>query len=164
MTRTLLLSLMVLLVILGSGYAIYRHGYKLGYEDVQSEWRQREAKLVARVAELEAVHARAQEEVAREAQSLREAHLADVAAQRAVYEQRLSQSARRAEVYRSQAEAGTVAARDLAAHAARLDSTLEEGRGLVRELRTTLGLREDQLRLLGKQIMSDRQTASENMQ
>lgn len=163
MAKTLLLSLLILLALLGGGYAMYRVGYSRGFQDVQAEWEQQESRLATKVRELEQRHAALQEEVALEAKRVREAHQADVAAQRLVYEQRLSQSARRAEVYRVQAEAGTASAGDLAAHAARLDRALEEGRGLVRELRSALGLREDQLRLLGQQLKSDRRLASEEL-
>lgn len=159
MTKTLLLSLVILLVVYGS----YHFGYDQGFSDVQEEWKQQESSLVTRVAELEAQHAVRQEQVAREAQELRIAYEADVLSQRTAYEQRLSQAARRAEVYRSQAAAGSASSGDLAAHAARLDRSLEEGRGLVRELRSALGLREDQLRLLGQQLESDRRLAAEDL-
>lgn len=69
---------------------------------------------------------------------------------------RLRQSAERARAYTAQAEAGPDQCRDLAGHAAGLDAALEEGRGLVGELKAALGRREDQLRLLGAQIINDR--------
>lgn len=72
------------------------------------------------------------------------------------YDSRMQQSEKRASVYRSKAEAGTLECRSLASHAARLDSSLEEGRYLVSELRATLRLRDDQLIQLGNQIQADR--------
>lgn len=164
MAKYLLVSLAVLAVVLGSWYLVYQRGYKTGYQDVQSEWRQRETRLVARVAELEAQHAKDQQEIAHEVERLRKEHAAVVADQRAEYERRLSVSDRRAEVYRTQAAAGASAARDLADHAARLDRSLEEGLALVRELAAALGLREDQLRVLGEQVRRDRALASERIQ
>lgn len=70
--------------------------------------------------------------------------------------QRLRLSTERAALYSRLAEAGPDQCRGLASHAAELDRTLEEGRSLVGELRSALGQREDQLRLLGAQIINDR--------
>ena len=163
MTKYLLSSVVVLVVILGAAYFVYQHGYKNGSQDKDTLWRQQEAVLLQRIREVEARHSEQQQELAREAQQVQKQHEAAVAAQRDVYEQRLSQSSRRAEVYRAQAEAGTASSRDLAAHAALLDRTLEEGRGLVQELRTGLGFCEDRVRLLGQQLIIDRQLATEEL-
>ncbi len=72
------------------------------------------------------------------------------------YDSRMQQSERRAKVYQHQAQAGTLECTSLASHAARLDSSLEEGRRLVEELRATVRLRDNQLIELGKQIQADR--------
>lgn len=72
------------------------------------------------------------------------------------FEHRLLLSADRAKFYQRQAEGGAVECRSLADHAGKLDTTLEEGRGLVQELRSTLGLRDTQVKLLGDQIKNDR--------
>jgi hypothetical protein len=164
MVKLLLSSLVVLGIVLGGGYTLYRHGYKVGFQDVQAEWRQREALLVKRVAELEAQHTEKQKEVAHEAEILRKEHVADVASQRIVYEQRLSQSDRRAQVYRTQANACDASTRNLATHAANLDRSLEEGRGLVRELGSHLRFCENRVRLLGEVIKADRELMQERMQ
>ena len=72
------------------------------------------------------------------------------------YAKRMQHSQNRTVVYQRQAEGGTAECKRLASHAAQLDSTLEEGRSLVRELRETLGLRDSQLIELGNQIKADR--------
>lgn len=164
MAKYLLVSLAVLAVVLGSGYLVYQRGYKDGFRDVQSEWRLRETALVARVAKLEFQHDQDQKEIADEAERTRKEHAAVDAAVRVEYEQRLSASARRAEVYRTQATASAATAGDLAAHAARLDAALERGINLVQRLQAALGLREDQLKLLGEQLQRDRALASERIQ
>ncbi len=77
------------------------------------------------------------------------------------YTQRLRIAEQRAIVYQRQATGSPADARDLASNAARLAASLEEGRQLVEEFRTTLGLREDQLRRLGALIQADRQLFTE---
>jgi len=72
------------------------------------------------------------------------------------YDSRMQQSERRAKVYQRQAQTGTSQCTNLASHAARLDSSLEEGRRLVEELRATVRLRDSQLIELGNQIQADR--------
>jgi hypothetical protein len=81
---------------------------------------------------------------------------ADLAALRVDYDKRLLLSSQRAGVYQRLAEGGTAERTSLASYAARLDSSLEEGRSLVRELRTTLGQRDRQIEALSDQIRSDR--------
>ena len=164
MWKLLLSSLVVLGMVLGGGYALYRHGYKVGFQDVQAEWRQRETSLAKRVAELEAQHTEKQKEVAREAEILRKEHVADVVRISDDYKQRLSQSDRRAQVYRTQANACDASTRSRATHAADLDRSLEEGRGLVRELGSHLRFCEDRVRLLGDVIKADRWLTQERMQ
>ena len=70
---------------------------------------------------------------------------------------RLRNSDARANVYQRQAEGGAVERNRLASHAAKLDRSLEEGRRVVAELRTTLGLRDEQLKSLAAQIRADRE-------
>ena len=69
----------------------------------------------------------------------------------------LRDSERRAAHYRALAETGTDQCRSLASHTAQLDASLVEGRSVVEELRSTLELRDSQLRLVGSQLLSDRQ-------
>lgn len=83
-------------------------------------------------------------------------HEVALAAVRTQLTQRLRTSEARAGVYQRQAEAGPAQCRDLAAHAAQLDRSLEQGRGLVQELWLTVGQREGAIRSLSEQIRADR--------
>lgn len=79
-----------------------------------------------------------------------------IADARADFGKRLQLAENRAGIYRKQAESGAAECSRLASHAAELDRSLEEGRGLVQELRETIRLRDSQLMLLGEQILADR--------
>ena len=68
------------------------------------------------------------------------------------YNSRMQQSERRASVYKRQAEAGTFECRSLASHAAELDRSLEEGRRVVKDLRTTVEQRDTEIKLLGTHL------------
>lgn len=68
------------------------------------------------------------------------------------YTIRLQQSEIRSETYKRMSQAGTAESYALADHAAKLDRSLEEGRRLVREFRTTLGQRDAELTLVGIQL------------
>lgn len=72
------------------------------------------------------------------------------------YADRMQQSEKRATIYKRKAEAGTIECSSLASHAARLDSSLEQGRQLVEELRATVRLRDGQIIELSNQIRADR--------
>lgn len=79
-----------------------------------------------------------------------------MAKQHAQYAIRLRSSEARNGVYNQQANAGPVECQHLASHAARLDFSLEEGRGLVRELADTVRFRDEQIKALAVQITADR--------
>lgn len=83
-------------------------------------------------------------------------HEINLAVARAEFAQRLRQSDARSGIYREQANGSTAERERLASHAAQLDRSLEEGRSVVRELRETVELRDEQLRQLGQQILADR--------
>lgn len=76
---------------------------------------------------------------------------------------RMRNSENRAATYRHMSESGAAESAALAAHAAELDRTLEEGRRLVAELRETLGQRDTEVTQLGEALNALHQlTASEN--
>lgn len=80
---------------------------------------------------------------------LKESHAKTIDSINRNYADRLRAADARSNRYK-QMSRGTEAERNyLAKHATELDRTIEEGRHLVRELRETLGLREDELRRLG---------------
>lgn len=121
-------------------------------KDKRAEEKQREANDKAEAIHRQQVSALQQE--LRDAQTSHRIELDRIAGE---YAGRLLKSEQRASVYQRQAEGGAAECRSLASHAARLDASLEEGRSVVRELRATLGLRDDQLKALADQIKADRQ-------
>ena len=58
----------------------------------------------------------------------------------------------RAELYKRKAEGSEVERGSLASHAAELDRSLEEGRRVVKDLRTTVEQRDTELILLGTHL------------
>lgn len=138
-------------------------GCEQGKQRIQLQWEQdkRAARelydqLKLMYGEQEVLHRMEMEKISHELVEAKKDHENAVAGLRSDFDQRLLQSESRAASYRRQAEAGTSACRDLASHAARLDRSLEEGRGLVREFGETLRLRERELILLGDQILNER--------
>lgn len=84
------------------------------------------------------------------------AYALDIAGVRAEYSSRLLLSEKRAGIYQRQARGSTSEQERLAAHAAELDRSLEEGRQLVGELKATIGQRDSAIRALGSMILTDR--------
>lgn len=155
-----LAGLFAALVILGIVYSV---GSSNGEAKVRAEWSAENDQRIEKIRELEAKNAelttenaRLTTKISKELEAHETAHKTALSEQRADYLNRLFHSEGRARVYREQAEGEQLERERLASHAAELDRALEEGRQLVRELRTTLGLRESQLRLLGEQILADR--------
>lgn len=72
------------------------------------------------------------------------------------YTERLQLSETRAAIYKRKAEGGAIECRGLADYAARLDSSLEEGRYVVKELSEVVRLRDREITTLSAQIKADR--------
>lgn len=73
------------------------------------------------------------------------------------YADRVRKSENRAQAYYDMSQAGASESTALAAHAAELDRTVEEGRYLVAELRETLGQRDKELIQLGEALIANHQ-------
>lgn len=156
-----LIPLALWLAIGGVYYGGKHHGEAL----IQNKWDAAKvqeqlqiAELKGMVAQKEAVHQQETANISSQLQKTEDDHAKAIADLSADHAQRMRQSEARAAAYRHLAEAGASQCRDLASHAAELDRSLEEGRGLVGEFQATLGQREAQLRLLGAQIVDDRKT------
>lgn len=145
-------------------WGIYSIGYGNGKKHVQTEWdkdkiiQQNEMiRIKDENSKKEAFHSinsvRISDELSQTKDQLAIA-LNNLASERT---SRMQLSAERSKIYKQLGEASTPQCSYLASHAAKLDASLEEGRGLVKEFRATLGQRENELRLLGDQILSDRE-------
>lgn len=155
------LLLGVVLFLLGSW--LYHSGSVNGANAVQVKWDAEKKAYAAEIEKLKTGYAALESE--HRAETTRITHeLAEadkkyevaIANAKSDYANRLRNSEDRAAVYKRQAQSGAAESQRLASHAAELDRSLEEGRSLVRELRTTLGLRDEQLKALGEQILNDR--------
>lgn len=153
-------GVLVIILIL---WGVYSLGSSHGKAVVQNQWDKATIaknneilKLKDDFAAKERDHRAATGKLSYELEKAQQIHDQDVATLRADYSERLFNSEQRGSVYKRQAEGGSVERTSLASHAAQLDRSLEEGRNLVAEFRRTLEFREDQLRLLGKQIITDR--------
>ena len=151
------------LLVVALAVTIYFLGSRNGQETVQKKWvDQKEQdkkaydKLKGEYDVLNRQHSYETGLLTSRLQAASQAHEDELARLNDVYASRLQQSGKRAELYKRQAEAGTFECRNLASHAARLDESLEQGRQLVEELRSTVRLRDSQLIELGNQIKADR--------
>ena len=151
-------------VLLLASSALYFSGVTQGENNITVQWQKEKlshaeeiSKLRGEIQQKEFGH---RQESARIADQLRktevqyEKAISDLSAERA---QRLRLSVERAAIYERNAASGPAQCRALASHAAQLDRSLEEGRSVVAELRSALGQRDEQLRLLGAQLTTDRQ-------
>ena len=145
------------------GSMIYSAIYSAGQKDIQAKWDQAKIEYQVVIDNKKTEYDTLEENARRKTDALtlelsnaKTKHAVAVVNIHADYAKRMQHSQNRTVVYQRQAEGGTAECKRLASHAAQLDSTLEEGRSLVRELRETLGLRDSQLIELGNQIKADR--------
>ena len=151
----------LLVVVLGA--TIYFWGNSNGQSTVQKKWDDQKVedlkatqKLQDKYNALQRNHSYEVGLLTSRLQTAESNYASELARVSSDYDSRMQQSERRASVYQRQAEAGTLECRSLASHAAELDSSLEQGRRVVEELRATVRLRDNQLIELGKQIQADR--------
>lgn len=123
------------------------------YKDRQSE---ETSKLVSKMNKLVHENNVLSQENTLELLELRKTYEASVNDLITEHTNRVRNLEKRSDYYRSMSQAGSVECGDLGDIATRLDRSLEEGRQLVVELRSRLGLREEQIRLIGKQLKADR--------
>lgn len=157
-------------ILAAAGYTavVFHFGSNHGAAAVKVKWdaenKKRDiksAEIVKRNNDLSAENDKLSGQITLNLEKINEKYEQGLAAGRLEYAGRLRESTTRAGIYRKQAE-GSASERDhLASHAAELDRALEEGRGLVRELWETVGLRDQQIQQLSKQIQADRALLSE---
>ena len=153
-------ALVIAAMCLGSAYFL---GSANGSTKVQTKW---DADSKARSKAIDAVRLElATQETQHKAESkriedgfntIKEKHEKSLVALQLEYTSRLRTSETRGSVYKRQAEGGTLERDRLVEFTTELDRTLEEGRGLVRELGQTLGQCEQQRQLFSEQITNDR--------
>ena len=97
-------------------------------------------------------------------QTQADAHKVALAAIANQHAARMRNSENRAATYRHMSKSGAAESAALAAHAAELDRTLEEGRRLVAELRETLGQRDKELTQLGEALIAVHQLHNDRKQ
>jgi hypothetical protein len=156
--------LLPLLALAGGVYWVYSSGQSQGKAEIQKLWddaKLEEAAEVARlekeIADTEQVHRQESRKVADKLADSEIRFAGAIAALRGDFAQRLQQHSERATVYERLSDGGTAERSHLASHAAELDRSLEEGRLLVGELRSTLEQRDQQILGLADQIRADRQ-------
>lgn len=153
----------VILLVATLAVAIFFLGSNSGAKSVQEKWdaheKERELALDKEISKQNALSRQHSYEVGVLTNRLKEAttsYETTISTITDNYTSRLQQSEKRASVYQRQANTGAIECRSLASHAAQLDSSLEQGRQLVEELRATIRLRDNQLTILGSQIQADR--------
>lgn len=163
MKSKILLGLLACFLFAAYSTAVYSLGSAKATATVTAAWKKENARRDIKTAQLEEVNKalQAQHEkdssfITTELKTYEAQYKISLATATADYNKRLQQHQTRAGVYRELAEGSTAERERLASHAAELDRSLEEGRRVVQELRETVGLRDNQLRQLGKQIMADR--------
>lgn len=150
-----------LVIYLGS--QVYNHIYESGQNSVQVKWNKEKAKqasvikeLQAKYDKLESKHIQETERIKHELNQSNEKYQYALSRVKSDYNIRLQTLSQRADKYQRLAQAGTAECGSLAGITTEFDRTLERGRSLVRELRETLGFRDEQLILVGSQLLSDR--------
>lgn len=139
--------------------AVALFSYSLGQKDVQAEWRKETIKIQSEMLKVEEIHKKALQEYIVKNNNLQkeiidvkkdyEAKLHNINDE---YSVRLSESEQRAKVYKRMSEQGKCQSSNLSDYTTRLDRSLTEGRQVVKLLRETLELRDNQLRQIGKQL------------
>ena len=159
-----LLKVLLILVLAAVVIAVpYHMGKNDGILEVSSAWAKADQERADKVTELTLANQNLERDnqatttrISNELAAKETEHAKALADLRSDYAGRLLLSTTRQGIYQRQAQ-GSSAERDhLAGYAAELDRSLEQGRSLVRELRETLGQRDDTIRLLSEQIKADR--------
>lgn len=165
--KLILKILVPLCLVLAVGYIVYTAGSHRGQDLIQGRWdKEREARAKARakqradMAKAEMVHQKKDEEIVNALVKLQADEARDIARISGELALRLRDSELRGQRYLIASEGSAVERSRLASHAAELDKALAEGIAVVGELRSTLEVRDGQLRQLGAQIEADRQLIS----
>lgn len=149
--------------------SIFTSGYKVGGDSVQHEFdkyvneaRLETIRLNEEYRKLEIRHKNIESNLLEEMNTRKLEYDKNLYIINDDFNNRLLKQTERANYYRQQAKDSGCGQSNLADHTARLDTSLEEGRHLVRQLSETIRLRESELKLLGDVIINDRKTLNGN--
>lgn len=139
--------------------AVASFSYSLGQKDVREEWHKETIKFQNEMLKVEEVHKQALQEyidknnnLQREIVDVKKDYEAKLRNINDEYSVRLSESEQRAKVYKRMSEQGKCQSSDLSDYTTKLDRSLTEGRQVVKLLRETIELRDNQLRQIGEQL------------
>lgn len=139
--------------------AVASFSYSLGQKDVREEWQKETIKHQNEMLKVEEIHKQALQEyidknnnLQREIVDVKKDYEAKLRNINDEYSVRLSESEQRAKVYKRMSEQGKCQSFDLSDYTTKLDRSLTEGRQVVKLLRETIELRDNQLRQIGEQL------------
>lgn len=169
MLEKIVVPLILVGLLAGAGVLVHKNGKLHGIAEVTAEWKAdnkiRDAAMNKLRGEYDVLQTQHQQRVGAltlELENSQSEHQAILARNGAEYAERLQLANSRAGVYQRQARGSATEQERLARHAAELDRSLEEGRGLVRELGETVRQRDITIKALAGIIAADRTLLSEN--
>lgn len=146
-----LVAVITCVLLLGSNYYCYSKGFSSGSEEVKSEMTYQTNRLQEQLRTKEQDYRTEVEKLEQQILTNNERYRADIDSIHSSYTSELLKSQQRADYYRklySKREASC----NLSEYTGKLDRALTEGISLVRELKSTLERREQELRELGQYL------------
>lgn len=147
---------------------IFKQGYSYGYDTVKEQWdkeKQATTKLMLNLKDKYNEQAKEfkekEMELVLDFKEKEQNFTNQLAAINASYDLRMYESEQRASIYQHMSRASESKQKALADYTARLDRALTEGRELVKELRTIIELRDNQLRTVHEQLKLMEATTNE---
>lgn len=155
----ILIVLGVILLLYGIGVSIYSTGKQAGIDEVSKEWTQEKLAYQDEILRIKTLNAGLEQdfenreaEVNKELRNVKASYERTLASNASEHAARLRNHQERADLYERKAQGSEVERRSLASHAAELDRSLEEGRRVVKDLRTTVEQRDTEIKLLGTHL------------
>ena len=155
----ILIVLGVILLLYGIGVSIYSTGKQAGIDEVSKEWTQEKLAYQDEILRIKTLNAGLEQdfenreaEVNKELRNVKASYERTLASNASEHAARLRNHQERADLYERKAQGSEVERRGLASHAAELDRSLEEGRRVVKDLRTTVEQRDTEIKLLGTNL------------
>ena len=155
----ILIALGVILLLYGIGVSIYSTGKQAGIDKVSKEWTKEKLAYQDEILRIKTLYAGLEQdfenreaEVNKELRNVKASYERTLASNASEHAARLRNHQERADLYERKAQGSEVERRGLASHAAELDRSLEEGRRVVKDLRTTVEQRDTEIKLLGAHL------------